>query len=102
MFVIRQKKFLENLETIRKYLCCYVGGPPCDCKYGVKNCENKKAALGQSASGGEETGCPEVSQATLMLNALSEEEFNALAKKARCIFVDELIGKTVYGDEEKK
>lgn len=54
MFHVETERLLAILETLRKRLCAYGGGAPCDCKFAFVQKD-----LGTS----ECTGCPEIYQA---------------------------------------
>jgi len=77
-FGIKQQHLLKNLEKLRKQRCAYLG-ERCDCKY-LKDEEDADFHYLD-----ETNGCPEIRMAAAMLAALSEEEFNELAKKSGII-----------------
>jgi len=86
MFGIEKKELEENLENLRKNICCYMG-PTCDCKYGVEDRAKKDEILCASfvPYGGEHTGCPELRMVLRLLSVISEEDFNDYCAKARII-----------------
>jgi hypothetical protein len=77
VFGIKRKKLINNIENIRKRLCCYMG-PRCDCKYG---------GTGQ----GESTGCPELYMVLNLLTVMTEKQFKDLCNKAKIIMSEEFI-----------
>jgi hypothetical protein len=74
MFGIEKEELLKNLEKLRAERCCYMG-ITCDCKFGMD--KNKSE---------EQTGCPELRQATALIKAMDKKEWNSLKKKA-CIAI---------------
>jgi hypothetical protein len=78
MFGIGKERLLKSLEEIRKQLCCY-NMQPCDCKY----IDNEKEF--NKMTGGEDTGCCEITEAIRLIKNLTDEEFNNLCIKSKVI-----------------
>lgn len=73
MFGIDRARLARNLGLIGARLCGYGGRGLCDCKY----------ALQPSDVGhGEYCGCPEVGMARQMVEAMTDKEFDRIAKRA--------------------
>lgn len=68
MFGITRIELINNLEIIRKDLCCYTGEDMCDCKYDPVEKYNSIAFT-------EHTGCPEIRQIITMIKNMTDEEF---------------------------
>jgi len=68
MFVRPREETLQNLRKMQQAACVY-NNTPCDCKYG--------------ASGGEQTGCPELRTAILLLENMSDEQYAELTSSRR-------------------
>lgn len=70
MFWTRKKNLEENLEKIRKSLCCYRGSV-CDCKYGASGDPHYS----------EQTGCPELRLVIEIINEMKDGEYSSFAKR---------------------
>lgn len=80
MFGIEKERLVNSLEKIRKRLCCY--SPEtiiCDCKYISDD------NLPMPSFGGEDSGCCEVRMAMLLINKMTQEEFETICKRAYII-----------------
>lgn len=66
MFGVDREKLIESLEALRKTVCAY--GPDadrCDCKFGISYTGRRNST--------EQTGCPELRQAILILRGREDE-----------------------------
>ena len=87
MFGIDKKTLVYNLEKVRvKKCCCYSGTPDipgygstCDCKYGVD--------INAPQCMTEHNGCPELRLARILLEAMTEEEYADLTKRAKVMII---------------
>lgn len=74
MFGVNRNDLIEGLKVIKKRRCAY-SGAKCDCKYGV----NDKTF---NNGGSEQTGCPEISEAINLIQAMTDKEFEFISKRA--------------------
>jgi len=74
MFGVRKEELVTGLARISCKLCGYLGSL-CDCKYMDESNDHLNA-------GTEQTGCPEVSMAATLINAMTPQEFHAIAQRA--------------------
>ena len=74
MFGISKEQLVKGLCRISTRLCCYMGSR-CDCKY----MQNTNDVL---SCGSEATGCPESAMASHLINAMTTQEFYAIARRA--------------------
>ena len=70
MFTIERQELIENVERLRKNLCCYSTPDRCDCKYGVA----EKHIFENSMT--EQTGCPELRCVLLVLQNMTDEDYS--------------------------
>jgi hypothetical protein len=70
MFGINKDKLIENLEKIRKDVCCYAN-QPCDCKFRIN--EEHHNPMSEKFS-----GCCELSQVIAILKNMDEDDFKNL------------------------
>jgi hypothetical protein len=75
MFGVNKSDLLEGLKVVQKRRCGYGGGPKCDCKYGVSEKTFNNATS-------EQNGCPELSEALRIIQAMTDNEFNRITKRA--------------------
>lgn len=68
-----RKRLIENLESVRKAVCAYVGNV-CDCKY-IK--PGKPARLGSEQG----NGCCELRGAIMILSKMTDEEYKELLER---------------------
>jgi hypothetical protein len=64
IFGLSDEELIENLEALRKKLCCYIG-ETCDCKFMSLN--------GQPHMTSETTGCCEIRQAIELIKGQRDE-----------------------------
>ena len=77
MFGIEKEKLVEGLKNVRKRLCAYYGDRGCDCKFGA----TKDAKWGSETG----SGCPEVSQAYKLIEAMTQDEFNEISHRGKTL-----------------
>jgi hypothetical protein len=82
MFSKNKGFIVKGLRAVQKNLCRYFGDT-CDCKYGAEDLK----PFG-TRSWGEQTGCPEVRTAIAILSVMTDEEYDALAKRAGLLIFD--------------
>lgn len=85
MFAVNKDRLAKTLHDMQRNVCAYDGGKDrapdfCDCKYGW---EGNKFYDYQT----EQTGCPELRLAELLISTMTEEEYNELLKRSRSIIV---------------
>lgn len=84
MFTINnQKDLVEGLKKTAIKICAYISNKPfgehyCDCKYGIGANSYEEV---RTKYLGEQSGCPEVSQAAVLINELTDREWNNLLKR---------------------
>jgi hypothetical protein len=76
MFGVGKEQLVKALCRISSRMCGYIGHG-CDCKY-MQDSEASDYVL----MSGETSGCPETMMAATLLNALTTQEFYALAGRA--------------------
>lgn len=101
MFGIKQKRLVKNAAKLAARSCSYLSSSRgCDCKY-----INEGTADNEIKSGGEHgSGCPELTMLACLVAAMTEQEFNAITKRAGIMITDdsEPIDAENILDEEKK
>jgi hypothetical protein len=76
MFVIDRRQLIENLKVLRRNVCCYMNSDlgPCDCKFGPL--DNWDKTLSPTLKyNSENTGCPELRETIMLLEKMSDEDF---------------------------
>ena len=99
---VNKKQLVNALCRLSATLCAYTK-PPCDCKF-MQDDTDHIATHSESGS-----GCPEITEAAVILAQMSEQEFLALAKRAgvyvheetrstghRRIWSDQKVSKTTF------
>jgi len=74
MFGVNKEQLVKGLCRVSCQLCGYLGSI-CDCKY-------MRVSDDFRTIGSEETGCPETAMAATLINAMTLEEFYAIAERA--------------------
>jgi len=67
---IGRKELMDRLNKIRKTKVCGYFGSMCDCKFGA-----------DLEVHSEETGCPEIMQAQLLLYLITDEEYVSILNR---------------------
>lgn len=78
MFGISKDRLCNSLQMIRKKLCSY-SHQPCDCKYINDNMKASDICNGHENG----SGCPEVSMAYAIINAMTDSEFNKICDRTK-------------------
>jgi hypothetical protein len=73
MFGVNKEELVKGLCLLSCTLCGYMGNR-CDCKY-MQNSDTLDR-------GSEATGCPETAMAATLINAMTAQEFHAIAQRA--------------------
>lgn len=77
MFCTEKDKLLKVIEIMKLEKCDYGGADGCDCKYGYE---------GQSKNGGEQNGCPELSNVIELLQSMTDIEYHEiLDRNKNCV-----------------
>jgi hypothetical protein len=86
MFIKDRQYIRDFIHDIQRRLCCYDMYPIrkeeksipdfCDCKYGSKDILHTH---------GEQTGCPEMRCLVELLSTMTDDEYNAIMKRAGAI-----------------
>jgi hypothetical protein len=78
MFGVEKRRLVEGLEEVRRALCCYAPGSTtvCDCKFGAEHVGDKAR---------EQSGCPELRQATHILKAIPNWLYRLLCIRAKIL-----------------
>ena len=100
MFFGDKDEVLESIKVARKNACHYMGST-CDCKYGgpVDRFSDERE--------GERTGCPELRTLIVLLEQMTEEEYDNILKRSyapevRAMFDTIEEGKEVQGGLDPK
>lgn len=99
MFTQPRSQIVEGLRRLRFHICsCFQTDPyshrPCDCKYGGPK-------SGKDKYQGEETGCPEVGSAIILLEAMTDQEYEIFCKKAKLILLTTSMVEKILNPEVK-
>lgn len=98
-FCVSKEKLVEALSSLRMSNCAYRDDknpnyPRCDCKYGYDY--NKRR------TGGEQNGCPELSCAREVIEAMSPHEWNRILKRLRKAKKFHIAGEYFSPEPKKK
>jgi len=74
---VRQKRLVISLAKLATRCCAYIGDR-CDCKFMASSTPESSIMTGSEAG----SGCPELMMMTYMVAAMTEQEFNAISKRA--------------------
>ena len=72
-----RQNIVDGLKGARQKCCGYMGDF-CDCKYGVRESEKPINPLFDHS---EQTGCPELRTAIMILSEMTDEEYEAIYKR---------------------
>lgn len=74
-----KESIVKTLKELRRSLCGYIKSDnhPCDCKYGFTFDEDNRYK-----HPGEHNGCPELRATIIVLENMSEETWNELARNS--------------------
>jgi len=95
---VKQKRLVTSLAKLATRCCAYIGDR-CDCKFMAEN--TSEAGIMTGSENG--SGCPELTMMLYMVAAMTEQEFNAISKRAGIsIDSEESIDASAILKEEKK
>ncbi len=77
MFGVKQKRLVTSVAKLMARCCAYIGDR-CDCKFMAESTPENSIMTGSETG----SGCPELRMITYMLAAMTEQEFNAISKRA--------------------
>lgn len=83
MFAPKKNDLIKSLCKLSANLCSYIK-KPCDCKFINLNVNQNIATGSESGS-----GCPETLVVAMLLNHMTDQEFNSLCKKAGLLITED-------------